>query len=78
MVQIPWRIRLAGVPEPTGRGVIAIPGRIDQGPEAGRPGVLEIPASRMEAHIRQLQHALARERTLQAWSKQGGTGDGQR
>lgn len=75
MVQVPWKMRLAGVPEPTGRGVVALPTKIVEGPEAGRPGQLEIPASRLEAHIKQLQHALQRERTLQAWARGGPEGE---
>lgn len=71
MVQIPWRVRLAGVPEPTGRGVVSVPAKIVEGPETGRMVLLEIPASRTEAHTRQLTHALQRERTLQAWARGG-------
>lgn len=75
VVKSRWRMRLAGVPEPTGRGVIAIPTKIIDGPEAGRISELEIPASRMAAHIRQLQHAHERERTLQAWARGGPEGE---
>lgn len=63
------RARLAGVPEPTGRGSIVVPVSIVDQP--GQYADLSIPASRLEAHVRQLLHALQRERTLQAWAKSG-------
>ncbi|WP_433281797.1 hypothetical protein [Micromonospora sp. CA-244673] len=67
MAKVPWTARISGQAEPTGKGRILVPLKVDEAPD--RPQTLVIQASRAEALIRQLQNAVQREKTLQAWAK---------